>query len=103
MDSLNVTNARKNLYKLIEETAASHQPVKIIGKSANAVLVSEEDWEGINETLYLLSIPGMRESITKGCKNPWKIVLQSLTGNMWTIHFSSSARKDARKVARLWT
>ena len=43
MDSLKVTNTRKNLYKLIEETAASHQPVKIIGKSANAVLVSEED------------------------------------------------------------
>ena len=65
MDSLTVTNARKNLYKLIEETAASHQPVEIIGKSANAVLVSEADWEGINETLHLLSIPGMRESITE--------------------------------------
>ena len=66
MDSLSVTNARKNLYKLIEETAASHQPVKIIGKSVNAVLISEADWEGINETPYLLSIPGMWESITKG-------------------------------------
>ena len=70
MDSLTVTNARKNLYKLIEQTAASHQPVKIIGKSANAVLVSEEDWEGINETLYLISIPGMLESITKRMQEP---------------------------------
>ena len=70
MESLTVTNARKNLYKLIEETAASHQPVKIIGKSANAVLVSEEDWEGINETLHILSIPGIRESITKGRQEP---------------------------------
>ena len=70
MNSLNVTNARKNLYKLIEETASSHQPVKITGKSANAVLVSEEDWEGINETLYLLSIPGMRESIKNGMQEP---------------------------------
>ena len=49
MDSLTVTNARKNLYKLIEETAASHQPVKIMGKSVNAVLISEADWEGIND------------------------------------------------------
>ena len=70
MNSLNVTNARKNLYKLIEETASSHQPVKITGKSANAVLVSEEDWDGINETLYLLSIPGMRESIRSGMQEP---------------------------------
>ena len=91
MDSLKVTNARKNLYKLIEETAASHQPVKIIGKSANAVLASEEDWEGINETLYLLSIPRMRESIRKVMQEPLEIVLQNLTGNMWTIHFASSA------------
>ena len=58
MDSLTVTNARKNLYKLIEETAASHQPVKIIGKSANAVLVSEADWEGINETPSSSKHPG---------------------------------------------
>ena len=70
MNSLNVTNARKNLYKLIEETASSHQPVKITGKSASAVLVSEEDWDGINETLYLLSIPGMRESIRSGKQEP---------------------------------
>ena len=70
MNSLNVTNARKNLYKLIEETASSYQPVKIIGKSANAVLVSEEDWEGINEKLYLLSIPGTRESIRNGMQEP---------------------------------
>ena len=70
MNSLNVTNARKNLYKLIEETASSHQPVKITGKSANAVLVSEEDWDGINETLYLLSVPGVRESIRNGIQKP---------------------------------
>ena len=70
MNSLNVTNARKNLYKLIEKTASSHQPVKITGKSANAVLVSEEDWDGINETLYLLSIPGMQESIRSEIQEP---------------------------------
>jgi len=70
MDSLSVTNARKNLYKLIEETAARHQPVKIMGKSVNAVLISEADWEGINETPYLLSIPGMWISITKGRQEP---------------------------------
>ena len=100
MDSLKVTNARKKLYKLIEETAASHQPIKIIGKSANAVLASDEDWEGINETLYLLSIPRMRESIRKVMQEPLEIVLQNLTGNMWTIHVASSACKDARKAAQ---
>ena len=70
MKPLNVTNARKNLYKLMKGTAFSHQPVKITGKSVNAVLVSEEDWDGINETLYLLSIPGMRESIRNGMQEP---------------------------------
>ena len=97
MDSLTVTNARKNLYKLIEETAASHQPVKIIGKSANAVLVSEEDWEGINETLHLLSIRECGNRSQKEDKNPWNIVLRGLTGNMRLIFFLL-ARKDIPKV-----
>ena len=63
---LNVTEARAKLYSLIDETAASHQPIFITGKRANAVLLSEEDWNAINETLYLLSVPGMRESLREG-------------------------------------
>ena len=66
MNILNATEARSKLYSLIDETASSHQPIIITGKRANAVLVSEEDWNAISETLYLLSIPGMRESIKEG-------------------------------------
>ncbi len=66
MTILNATEARSKLYSLIDETAASHQPIVITGKRANAVLVSEEDWKAIFETLFLVSIPGMRESIKEG-------------------------------------
>jgi antitoxin YefM len=66
MNILNASEARAKLYTLIDETAASHQPVVITGKRGNAVLVSEEDWNAITETLYLLSVPGMRESIKEG-------------------------------------
>ncbi len=68
MTILNVTEARSKLYKLIDETAITHQPITIKGKRSNAVLVSEEDWNAISETLYLLSVPNMRESIKSGLK-----------------------------------
>ena len=66
MTTLNVTEARANLYKLIDDTSVSHEPVVIKGKRGNAVLLAEEDWNAINETLHLLSVPGMRESILEG-------------------------------------
>lgn len=66
------SSARSELYRLIDETAVSHQPVFITGKRNNAVLLSEEDWSAIQETLYLLSIPRMRESIKKGLATPIK-------------------------------
>lgn len=66
MSILKATEARANLYNLIDETAASHQPIIITGKRNNAVLISEEDWNAINETLHLVSIPGMRDSIKEG-------------------------------------
>ncbi len=66
MTTLNVTEARAKLYTLIDETASTHKPIIITGKRSNAVLVSEEDWNAISETMYLLSIPGMRESIRNG-------------------------------------
>ncbi len=68
MTTLNATEARAKLYSLIDEAANSHEPIRITGKRANAVLLSEEDWNAINETLYLVSIPGMRESIQEGMK-----------------------------------
>lgn len=70
MATLTVTEARKRLYSLLDEVAESHEPVQITGKRHSAVLVSEEDWRAIQETLYLISIPGMRESIRKGLKTP---------------------------------
>lgn len=66
MAGITATEARSNLYRLIDETAESHQPILIKGKRHAAVLVSEEDWAAIQETLYLLSVPGMRESIREG-------------------------------------
>ncbi len=68
MTILNATEARSKLYTLIDETAKTHQPIVITGKRGNAVLVSEEDWNSIAETLHLLSVPGMRESIKEGMK-----------------------------------
>ena len=70
MATFSASEARSNLYRLIDETAASHEPVRITGKRSSAVLISEEDWNAIQETLYLLSIPGMRESIRKGLTTP---------------------------------
>ena len=68
MTTVKATEARARLYKLLDETAESHEPIQITGKRSNAVLISEEDWRSIQETLYLLSISGMRESIRKGLK-----------------------------------
>ncbi len=70
MTTLTASNARQNLYKLLDRTASSHVPIQITGKRSNAVLIGEEDWRAIQETLYLLSIRGMRESIRKGLKTP---------------------------------
>jgi antitoxin YefM len=66
MTSVSATEARKCLYALIDEVGQSHEPVQINGKRGNAVLLSEEDWRAIQETLHLVSIPGMRESILEG-------------------------------------
>ncbi|QKK03012.1 MAG: type II toxin-antitoxin system Phd/YefM family antitoxin [Pseudomonadota bacterium] len=70
MSGITATQARSNLYRLIDETAESHQPIVITGKRNKAVLVAEEDWAAIQETLFLLSVPGMRESIREGMATP---------------------------------
>lgn len=69
MPTLSITEARSSLYQLVDNVATSHEPVLITGKRANAVLVSEDDWRAIQETLYLLAIPGMRESILEGMQS----------------------------------
>ncbi|MDP2899308.1 MAG: type II toxin-antitoxin system Phd/YefM family antitoxin [bacterium] len=66
MTTLSASEARRRLYNLVDEVKETHEPVQIVGKRSSAVLVSEEDWRAIQETLYLTSIPGMRESIREG-------------------------------------
>lgn len=70
MTTLTASKARASLYKLVDRVSQSHGPVQIHGKRSDAVLIGEEDWRAIQETLYLVSIPGMRESIRKGLKEP---------------------------------
>lgn len=70
MTNLTATVARAQLYSLIDRAAESSEPIRITGPRNSAVLVSEQDWKAIQETLFLLSIPGMRESIRKGLKTP---------------------------------
>lgn len=70
MTSITASDARSRLYRLIDEAADSHKPVLISGKRNSAVLVSADDWEAIQETLFLLSAPGMRESIREGMAAP---------------------------------
>ncbi len=68
MTTLTASKARTQLYRLLDKTASSHEPVQITGRRHSAVLISDEDWRAIQETLYLVSIPGMRESIRRGLK-----------------------------------
>lgn len=70
MTTLTASEARANLYRLVDEAAQSHEPIVISGKRANAVLISEDDWKAIQETLHLLSVPGMRESLREGMAEP---------------------------------
>ena len=70
MTTIRAAQARSRLRQLMGQTARSHEPIVITDARMNAVLISEEDWHAIQETVYLLSIPGMRESIRKGLKTP---------------------------------
>jgi antitoxin YefM len=70
MKTVSVTQARQNIYQLVEDTISSSEPVQITTKKGNVIIVSEEDWTAIQETLYLLSIPGMRESLIEGINTP---------------------------------
>jgi len=70
MKTLSATQARKDIYRLLDEAAETHEPIQITGKRSNAVLINEEDWRAIQETMYLSSIPGMSESIKEGMAAP---------------------------------
>jgi antitoxin YefM len=66
MKTISATSARTDLYRVIDSTLEEHEPIQITGKRGNAILISEPDWRAIQETLYLVSIPGMRDSIRAG-------------------------------------
>jgi len=70
MRTISSTQASRALEKFMYEASEHHEPIQIIGKEKNGILISEDDWRAISETLYLLSIPGMRESIRKGLSTP---------------------------------
>ncbi|MEO7773369.1 MAG: type II toxin-antitoxin system Phd/YefM family antitoxin [Steroidobacteraceae bacterium] len=70
MITLSASEVRANLYRLMDQAAESHVPIVISGKRSNSVLISEEDWAAIQETLFLLSVAGMRESIKAGMSEP---------------------------------
>ena len=70
MGSIRVSEARDRLYRLVDEAVSSHEPIVITGKRGSAVLIAEDDWRAIQETLYLLAVPGMRESIREGLATP---------------------------------
>jgi antitoxin YefM len=72
MTTLTATQARANFFKLLEQAALSHEPIQITGRRQNAVLISEEDFHAMQETLYLLGIPGMKKSLLKAKKAPLK-------------------------------
>ena len=78
MDIFKATEARAKLYGLIDQVEQSHEPVLITGKRSNAVLIAEDDWKSVQETLYLLSLPGMRESLIQGGSAPTSKLKKSL-------------------------
>ncbi len=79
MTTVTATVARSKLYALLDEVAESHEPIQITGKRGNGVLISEDDWRNIQETLYLSSIPGMKASIIKGLKTPASKLAKGIT------------------------
>lgn len=89
MTAISLTQARSKLYRLVDEVNDSHQPVTIAGRKSQAVLVGEEDWRAIQETMYLLSIPGMRKSIRDGLKTP--------------VTQCDQEKEKIVKVIRMWT
>ncbi len=79
MKTFNAGDAEKTLHELLAETAHSHEPIQIVGGAASGVLISEDDWRAIQETLHLLSVPGMRESIREGLATPVEQCAKELT------------------------
>ena len=72
MTNVNITNFRKDIYELLEQTIKYNEPLNISTKNGNAIVISEEDYNNLIETLYISSVPGLKEKITKGLKEDLK-------------------------------
>ena len=84
MTTINITAARNNLYKLVSDVNVDSNPITIVNnKGKNAVLVSEDDWNGINETLYLYSVPGLVDSILESKNEPKESRVEYKAGEEW--------------------
>lgn len=70
MTCVNVTNLRNNIYEYLDQTICYNEPINVTTKSGNAVILSEEDYNNLMETLYITSIPGLKEDIVKGMNEP---------------------------------
>ena len=100
MKSISATEARKSLYRLLDEVTVTSEPIQITGKRGSAVLVSEDDWRAIEETIYLMSIPGMTQSIrdghgdaARGLRRGARLVKR------WRVVYTRQAAKDAKRIA----
>ena len=100
MTTLTASEARKRLYTLVDDVADSHEAVQIVGKRNTAILVAEEDWHAIQETLYLASIPGMRESIREGLNTPLTNATRSLTGEL-AAGFHQAREERCKKIGAI--
>jgi PHD/YefM family antitoxin component YafN of YafNO toxin-antitoxin module len=78
MKNLTATEARKSLYRLIDEVTVTSEPIQINGKRSSAILIARDDWEALQDTVHLLSIPGMRESIREGLETPIEDCVEEL-------------------------
>ena len=78
MKTITAAKARENLYRLLDEVAVTSEPVQITGRRANAILVSEADWQALEETVRLISIPSMAESIREGLETPFEECVEEL-------------------------
>ena len=104
MNTLTASEARANLYRLIDQTVESHEPIIISGKRNSAVLLSAEDWSAIQETLHLLAVPGMRESIKAGMAEPLSTSTKAFGEASTTLRKRSSSRlRTSRAVSSATT
>ena len=87
MTNVNITNFRKNVYSLIEQTIKYNEPINISTKDGNAILISEDDYRNLLETLYIESVPGLKDDIINGMKEPYEECIPEEEVDLWVLNF----------------